>query len=131
MKVGFIGLGIMGHPMALNIGKGGHELFLFTRSGVPQPLLDAGGTACGSPKEVAERAEVIITMVPDTPQVEEVLFAPNGVAAGLSVGQDRDRHELDLAAGDQGLRQAHQRAGLRLSRRPGLGRRGRAPRAPR
>ena len=87
MKVGFIGLGIMGHPMALNLGKGGHELFLFTRSGVPQPLLDAGGTACGSPKEVAERAEVIITMVPDTPQVEEVLFAESGVAAGLSAGK--------------------------------------------
>ena len=87
MKVGFIGLGIMGHPMALNLGKGGHELFLFTRSGVPQPLLDAGGTACGSPKEVAEQAEVIITMVPDTPQVEEVLFAANGVAAGLSAGK--------------------------------------------
>ena len=87
MKVGFIGLGIMGHPMALNIGKGGHELFLYTRSGVPQPLLDAGGTACASPKEVAERAEVIITMVPDTPQVDEVLFAANGVAAGLTAGK--------------------------------------------
>ena len=87
MKVGFIGLGIMGHPMALNLGKGGHELFLYTRSGVPQPLLDAGGTACASPKEVAERAEVIITMVPDTPQVDEVLFAANGVAAGLTAGK--------------------------------------------
>jgi 2-hydroxy-3-oxopropionate reductase len=87
MKVGFIGLGIMGGPMALNIGKGGHELFLHSRSGVPQPLLDAGGNACRSPKEVAERAEVIITMVPDTPQVEEVLFSPEGVAAGLSAGK--------------------------------------------
>jgi 2-hydroxy-3-oxopropionate reductase len=87
MKVGFIGLGIMGSPMALNLGKGGHELFLFTRSGVPQSLLDAGGTACGSPKEVAEQAEVIITMVPDTPQVEEVLFAANGIAHGLSAGK--------------------------------------------
>jgi 2-hydroxy-3-oxopropionate reductase len=87
MKVGFIGLGIMGHPMALNLGKGGHELYLYTRSGVPQPLLDSGGTACGSPTEVAEQAEVIITMVPDTPQVDEVLFAANGVAAGLSPGK--------------------------------------------
>jgi 2-hydroxy-3-oxopropionate reductase len=87
MRVGFIGLGIMGHPMALNLGKGGHELYLYTRSGVPQPLLDGGGTACGSPKEVAEQAEVIITMVPDTPQVDEVLFAANGVAAGLSPGK--------------------------------------------
>ena len=48
MKVGFIGLGIMGQPMALNLDKGGHELFLHTRSGVPQALLDAGGIACGS-----------------------------------------------------------------------------------
>jgi 2-hydroxy-3-oxopropionate reductase len=87
MKVGFIGLGIMGHPMALNLGKGGHELHLFTRSGVPQPLLDAGGHPCGSPKHVAEHAEVIITMVPDTPQVEEVLFGPDGVAQGLSSGK--------------------------------------------
>ena len=87
MKVGFFGLGIMGHPMALNLGKGGHELHLFTRSGVPQPLLDAGGHACGSPKHVAEHAEVIVTMVPDTPQVEEVLFGPDGVAEGLSAGK--------------------------------------------
>jgi 2-hydroxy-3-oxopropionate reductase len=87
MKVGFIGLGIMGQPMALNIGKGGHELHLFSRSGVPQPLLDAGGHACGSAKQVAEHAEVVVTMVPDTPQVEEVLFSPEGVAAGLSPGK--------------------------------------------
>ena len=50
MKVGFIGLGIMGKPMALNIGKGGHELYLNSRSGVPQDMLDAGGKACASPK---------------------------------------------------------------------------------
>jgi 2-hydroxy-3-oxopropionate reductase len=87
MKVGFIGLGIMGAPMALNIGKGGHEMFLHTRSGVPQGLQDAGGTACSSAEEVAERAEVIITMVPDTPQVEEVLFSEGGIAAGLSAGK--------------------------------------------
>ena len=87
MKVGFIGLGIMGQPMALNLAKGGHDLFLHTRSGVPQALLDAGGTACGSAKAVAEQAEVIITMLPDTPQVEEVLFGDGGIAAGLSAGK--------------------------------------------
>jgi 2-hydroxy-3-oxopropionate reductase len=86
MKVGFIGLGIMGAPMALNLGKGGHELFLHSRSGVPEGLQGAG-TACRSAREVAERAEVIVTMVPDTPQVEEVLFSPDGVAAGLSAGR--------------------------------------------
>ena len=87
MKVGFIGLGIMGRPMALNLKNGGHDLYLFSRSGVAQALLDAGGVACGSAKEVAEQAEVIITMVPDTPQVEEVLFAEGGIAAGLSAGK--------------------------------------------
>ena len=87
MKVGFIGLGIMGAPMALNLRKGGHELFLHSRGGVPQDLLDQGGTGCGSGREVAERAEVVITMVPDTPHVEAVLFGQDGVAQGLSPGK--------------------------------------------
>ena len=87
MKVGFIGLGIMGKPMALNIGKGGHKLYLNSRSGVPQDMLDAGGKACASPKEVAQQADVIVTMVPDTPDVERVLFGENGVASGLSAGK--------------------------------------------
>jgi 2-hydroxy-3-oxopropionate reductase len=87
MKVGFIGLGIMGKPMALNIGKGGHELYLNSRSGVPQDMLEAGGKACASPKEVAQQADVIVTMVPDTPDVERVLFGENGVASGLSAGK--------------------------------------------
>jgi 2-hydroxy-3-oxopropionate reductase len=86
-KVGFIGLGIMGRPMALNIGKGGHELFLHSRSGVPQEFVAGGGVACGSPKEVAQKAEVVITMVPDTPDVNTVLFGENGVAQGLSPGK--------------------------------------------
>ncbi|MFO1049341.1 MAG: 2-hydroxy-3-oxopropionate reductase [Geminicoccaceae bacterium] len=86
MKVGFIGLGIMGKPMALNLGKGGHQLFLNSRSGVPQDMAGAG-TACASPKEVAQQAEVIVTMVPDTPDVERVLFGADGVAAGLSKGK--------------------------------------------
>lgn len=87
MKVGFIGLGIMGKPMALNLIKGGHELFLQTRSQVPDDLVQAGGKACGSPREVAQAAEVIVTMVPDTPDVEAVLFGENGVAQGLSPGK--------------------------------------------
>jgi 2-hydroxy-3-oxopropionate reductase len=87
MKVGFIGLGIMGKPMALNIGKGGHELYLNSRSGVPQDMLDAGAKACATPKEVAQHADVVVTMVPDTPDVERVLFGENGVAAGLSAGK--------------------------------------------
>jgi 2-hydroxy-3-oxopropionate reductase len=87
MNVGFIGLGIMGKPMALNLIKGGHTLFLNSRSGVPKELTEAGGKACASAKEVAQKAEVIITMVPDTPDVEKVLFGAGGVAEGLSKGK--------------------------------------------
>src|ERR671938_140412 len=87
MKVGFIGLGIMGRPMAGHLIKGGHELFLHSRSGAPADLLDAGGVACRSGREVAERADVVITIVPDTPDVELVLFGNSGVAEGLSPGK--------------------------------------------
>ena len=86
-NIGFIGLGIMGKPMALNLIKGGHTLFLTSRSGVPKELTDAGGKACANAKEVAQKADIIITMVPDTPDVEKVLFGANGVAAGLSKGK--------------------------------------------
>src|SRR5512138_2462369 len=87
MKVGFVGLGIMGTPMAANLIKGGHELFLYSRSRVPQSLVEAGGKACASGKEVAERADIVITMVPDTPHVEAALFGDNGVAQGLTKGK--------------------------------------------
>lgn len=86
-KIGFIGLGIMGKPMAGHLIKGGHTLFLQTRSGVPKELLEQGGKACASPKEVAQNADIIITMLPDTPDVEKVLFGENGAAAGLVAGK--------------------------------------------
>lgn len=87
MNVGFIGLGIMGTPMAGHLIAGGHGLFLKTRREVPQALISAGGTACSSAAEVGERADVIILMVPDTPDVEAVLFGPGGVAEGLKPGK--------------------------------------------
>ena len=87
MNVGFIGLGIMGKPMALNLIKGGHTLFLHSRSGVPQELMEAEGLPCSDAKEVARKSEVIVTMVPDTPDVEKVLFGENGVVKGLSQGK--------------------------------------------
>jgi 2-hydroxy-3-oxopropionate reductase len=86
-NIGFIGLGIMGRPMAHNLIKGGHSLFLHSRSGVPDDLTAAGGVRCASAKEVAQRAGVIITMVPDTPDVEKVLFGPEGVLEGLTKGK--------------------------------------------
>jgi len=85
--IGFIGLGIMGKPMAANLLKGGHTLHLNSRSGVPAELTQAGGKACKTARAVAEQAEVIILMVPDTPDVEKVLFGPDGVAEGLSQGK--------------------------------------------
>jgi len=85
--IGFVGLGIMGAPMAANLLKGGRTVFLASRSGVPKDLVDAGGTACASARDVAERADVVITMVPDTPDVERVLFGPAGVAEGVSAGK--------------------------------------------
>jgi 2-hydroxy-3-oxopropionate reductase len=87
MNVGFIGLGIMGKPMVANLIKGGHTLFLASRSGVPQELTAAGGKACASAREVAQKADIIITMLPDTPDVEKVLFGKDGVAEGLSSGK--------------------------------------------
>jgi len=87
-KIGFIGLGIMGHPMAAHLQTGGNELFVQKRSKpTPQDILDGGATVCDTIKEVAEKSDIIITMVPDTPDVEAVLFGEDGVAAGLSAGK--------------------------------------------
>lgn len=87
MKVGLIGLGIMGRPMAANLLKGGHALFAHDHKPVPEALLSQGAVACGSGEEVARQAEVVITMVPDTPHVASALFDAGGVAAGLSPGK--------------------------------------------
>ena len=86
-KIGFVGLGIMGTPMALNLIKGGHELYLYTRGDVPGELVGAGGKACANGKEVASKADVVFIMVPDTPHVQSALFDANGIAAGLSKGK--------------------------------------------
>jgi len=86
-NIGFIGLGIMGKPMAGNLIKGGHTLFLHSRSGVPQELTAAGGIACDSASKVAQKSEIIILMLPDTPDVEKVLFGPEGVVNGLTAGK--------------------------------------------
>src|SRR5437868_451243 len=86
-KVGFIGMGIMGRPMSLNLIHGGHELYVHSRHGAPQELVAAGATACDSGMEVAKKADTIITMVPDTPDVAAVLFGAKGVAEGLTRGK--------------------------------------------
>ena len=86
-KLGFIGLGIMGAPMAGHLRAAGHDLYVTTRSKLPQALLDAGAVACKSAAEVTKQADIIFTMVPDTPDVQKVLFGENGVASGLSKGK--------------------------------------------
>jgi 2-hydroxy-3-oxopropionate reductase len=87
MKIGFIGLGTMGRPMAGHLQAGQHKLFLHDVAPLPQELIEGGGVACKSGKQVAQESEVIIIMVPDTPHVEAVLFGADGVAAGLSKGK--------------------------------------------
>jgi 2-hydroxy-3-oxopropionate reductase len=85
--IGFIGLGIMGRPMAGHLAAAGYPLVALNRSQVPQELLDQGAIQAKSAAEVSSRADIIITMLPDTPDVEAVLFAPGGVAEGLSPGK--------------------------------------------
>src|SRR5205085_3855997 len=86
-KIGFIGLGIMGAPMCGHLIEAGHTLFVHTHGKVPEAITAAGATACPSGRVVAERADVVFTMVPDTPDVDAVLFGEAGVAAGLSKGK--------------------------------------------
>ncbi|QKZ06010.1 MULTISPECIES: 2-hydroxy-3-oxopropionate reductase [Pseudomonas] len=87
-KIGFIGTGIMGHPMAQNLQKAGHQLFLSSHhDAAPADLVSAGALALANPRDVAQEAEFIIIMVPDTPQVEDVLFREHGIAEGLGKGK--------------------------------------------
>ncbi len=85
LKLGFIGLGIMGAPMAGHLLKAGHRLFVNTRSKVAAEL--AGATVCASARQVAEQADIVFMMLPDTPDVAQVLFGESGVAAGLAAGK--------------------------------------------
>ena len=86
-KIGFIGVGIMGAPMAGHLRKAGHQLYVYARHKSKAELEAAGFTACDSPRAVGERAETVVLMLPNTPQVESVLFAAHGVAEGLKPGK--------------------------------------------
>lgn len=86
-RIAFIGLGIMGRPMAGHLQAAGHELSVVRHvSPPPEELLAGGAVECATGAEAAARSEVVITVVPDTPDVEEALFAPGGVAEGLRAG---------------------------------------------
>lgn len=83
-KLGFIGLGIMGTPMSLHLLKAGHKVYLNTRSKIPNILLENGGIKCLTASEVAKEADIIFLMVPNTADVEKVLFEKNGIVEGIS-----------------------------------------------
>ena len=87
LKLGFVGLGIMGAPMAGQLIKAGHQVFVYTRSKVATEIAQSSAVQCASAAEVAQKADIIITMGPDTPDVDLVLFGENGIASGLSKGK--------------------------------------------
>lgn len=88
MKVGFIGLGIMGKPMSKNLIKAGYDLVVYNRSQDPvNELVELGAESASSPKEVAEKSDIIITMLPNSPQVVAVCLGENGVIEGTREGQ--------------------------------------------
>ncbi len=123
--VGFIGLGTMGAPMAGHLQKGGHTLYVHTRSAVPEDVKAGGATLCLNAKEVAQHAEIIFTMVPDTPDVDVVLFGAGGVAEGLSPGKVVVDMSSISPIETKGLCATHQRAGLPVPGRTSLRRPGR------
>jgi 2-hydroxy-3-oxopropionate reductase len=86
MKIGFVGLGIMGRPMALHLKEAGHAIHVPERASLTDEMR-AAATVLPDARAVAEAAEVVVLMVPDTPDVEAALFAPGGVAEGLSAGK--------------------------------------------
>lgn len=86
LRIGFIGLGIMGGPMACNLRKAGHPVTGHSRRGLPAACREAGVVQASSPGESAAASDVVIVMVPDTADVERVLFGPGGVAEGVRPG---------------------------------------------
>ena len=101
MNIGFIGLGIMGAPMALHLLNAGHQLFVQTRSKVPEAVAASTAVRCAHAAEVTRHADVVFIMVPDTPDFEAVLFAENGVAAGLAsagLGQATRKVIVDMSS---------------------------------
>jgi 2-hydroxy-3-oxopropionate reductase len=87
MRIGFVGVGIMGRPMAGHLQAGGHQLLLVAhRSPLPEELLRGGATACATARELAALSDVIILMLPDTPDVEAALFGADGLAQALKPG---------------------------------------------
>jgi len=85
--IGFIGLGIMGRPMAAHLQRGGHHLWVHELRTTPPELIEAGATDCGSALEVATHADIIILMLPNTPDVQSAIFGPKGLSGALGAGK--------------------------------------------
>ena len=98
LKIGFIGLGIMGTPMAGHLIRAGHQLYVHTRGKVPAEIAESSATQCVSARGVAERADILITMLPDTPDVAAVLFGEGGLAEGLSNGAGKGKLVIDMSS---------------------------------
>ena len=123
-KIGFVGLGIMGKPMVKNLLKAGHTVTVYDIMPAGMDDVAAAGAEKGaSPKDVASKTDIIITMVPDGPEVEQAVLGPNGVLEGAQKGLDRHRHELDQPDGVAESRSGARGEGHRLSRRAGERRR--------
>ncbi|WP_284619541.1 2-hydroxy-3-oxopropionate reductase [Aquabacterium humicola] len=87
LKIGFIGLGIMGAPMCGHLIAAGHTVFVHSRGKLPAAITDSRATICTHSRGVAERADIVFLMLPDTPDVEQALFGETGVASGISRGK--------------------------------------------
>jgi 2-hydroxy-3-oxopropionate reductase len=98
MKIGFIGLGIMGAPMALHLVNAGHQLFVNTIGDLPESIASTNAKPCASAEEVTRNGEIVFIMVPDTPDVELVLFGKGGVAAGLQPASGARKIVVDMSS---------------------------------
>src|SRR4051812_28302332 len=98
MNIGFIGLGIMGAPMAMHLVDAGHQLFVNTVGPIPQSVGGSSAKVCGNAEEVTRNAEIVFLMVPDTPDVETVLFGEGGVASALSNGGGAGKIVVDMSS---------------------------------
>jgi 2-hydroxy-3-oxopropionate reductase len=98
MKIGFIGLGIMGTPMALHLVDAGHQLYVHTNGQLPPAMAATSAQPCANATEVAANVEVVFLMVPDTPNVEAVLFGKNGIADALKAGSQGRKVIVDMSS---------------------------------
>lgn len=129
MKIGFLGLGNMGTPMALRLIAAGHELSVWNRSeGRTKPLIHEGAVAAGTPAEAELAADAVMTMLFDDQAYEEVVFGPNGLLDALSPGGLHISCSTISVALSQRLAEEHARRGIDFVAAPVFGRRAEAPR---